>query len=109
MTRVTGRATARFAGAFVFVAAARAAGFAAALAGAVFVVDAAFAGAAFFAAGAVFFGSFSFSARVLGSMIAGSERAKNRAGRDPRPESDPAVSSFARISPACREQKPRRP
>src|SRR4029077_19732246 len=45
-----------------------------------------------------------FLARVLGSMIAGLKRAKNRAGRRPRPESDPP-DSFARISLACRDQK----
>jgi hypothetical protein len=52
---VSGRATARFAGAFVFAAAGLAAAFAV-----VFVVEATFAGAAFFAAGVVFL-SFSLS------------------------------------------------
>jgi hypothetical protein len=54
---VSGRATARFAGAFAFTAA----GFAVAFADGAFAAGA-FAGAAFFAAGVAFFGSFPLSA-----------------------------------------------
>ena len=46
------------------------------------------------------YGSFSFPTRLLGSVIASLKRAKNRAGRGLRPESDPRLVEFSKMCAA---------